>query len=375
MRALVVISLMLLAAPGFARRSDGQEPPSPQSPAYSSYIASGSTAEADLARLRAAISKLPGVEHVSLAERTGGATVRVKGAALRTLFAAAARSVGYALRPMPQRSYVAASLGGNAEISNLRESLGKVDGVEQVEVTGTAARATVRVIGDVKANALAVVARKAGFGIHRIGYFVAPGGSDSTAVQRLRDSISKVPGVTQVDTHGVGGGAMVRVQGLMEDESLAAAANSAGFGLQPLSDPGSGQFRATGLKTSGERDALRKALIGIGGVGDVQFRDSPEGASISILGGRARQEAIVAAGRAAGFELQPLDAGLSPFAGPDMERNNPASDPNDRVLEDLTRVGDLAPDFTLVTGDGKGKVTLSEFRGKKPVVLIFGSYT
>jgi hypothetical protein len=34
-----------------------------------------------------------------------------------------------------------------------------------------------------------------------------------------------------------------------------------------------------------------------------------------------------------------------------------------------------APDFTLKTEDGKQAVTLSQFRGKKPVVLIFGSFT
>ena len=34
------------------------------------------------------------------------------------------------------------------------------------------------------------------------------------------------------------------------------------------------------------------------------------------------------------------------------------------------KVGDMAPDFTLTGTDGK-KVTLSEFRGKKNVVLAF----
>jgi hypothetical protein len=38
-------------------------------------------------------------------------------------------------------------------------------------------------------------------------------------------------------------------------------------------------------------------------------------------------------------------------------------------------VGDLAPDFTLRTNDGKREVTLSKFRGDRPVVLIFGSFT
>lgn len=46
-----------------------------------------------------------------------------------------------------------------------------------------------------------------------------------------------------------------------------------------------------------------------------------------------------------------------------------------RPREGTLVVGDAAPDFTLATPDGKTKVTLSSFRAKKPVVLIFGSYT
>jgi hypothetical protein len=39
------------------------------------------------------------------------------------------------------------------------------------------------------------------------------------------------------------------------------------------------------------------------------------------------------------------------------------------------QVGDTAPDFTLPTYDHKQQVTLSSFRGNRPVVLVFGSYT
>jgi hypothetical protein len=39
------------------------------------------------------------------------------------------------------------------------------------------------------------------------------------------------------------------------------------------------------------------------------------------------------------------------------------------------KVGDPAPDFALDTPDGKDTITLSAFRGKKPVVLVFGSFT
>ena len=37
--------------------------------------------------------------------------------------------------------------------------------------------------------------------------------------------------------------------------------------------------------------------------------------------------------------------------------------------------GAQAPDFTLKTLDGKSEVTLSDFKDKRPVVLIFASYT
>lgn len=39
------------------------------------------------------------------------------------------------------------------------------------------------------------------------------------------------------------------------------------------------------------------------------------------------------------------------------------------------QVGDPAPDFSLKTLDGADHVSLSSFHGKRPVVLVFGSYT
>jgi Ca2+-binding EF-hand superfamily protein len=39
------------------------------------------------------------------------------------------------------------------------------------------------------------------------------------------------------------------------------------------------------------------------------------------------------------------------------------------------KVGQLAPDFTLPKHDEDKNITLSQFRGNKPVVLIFGSFT
>ena len=39
------------------------------------------------------------------------------------------------------------------------------------------------------------------------------------------------------------------------------------------------------------------------------------------------------------------------------------------------KVGDAAPDFTLSDPSTRKKTTLWSFRGKRPVVLIFGSFT
>ncbi len=62
--------------------------------------------------------------------------------------------------------------------------------------------------------------------------------------------------------------------------------------------------------------------------------------------------------------------------------DNPKSDPITMLfrgemgtLEEGPKVGDLAPDFTLPTHDGKEVIQLSSQRGKLPVVLIFGSFT
>lgn len=43
--------------------------------------------------------------------------------------------------------------------------------------------------------------------------------------------------------------------------------------------------------------------------------------------------------------------------------------------DNALKVGQKAPEFTLKSQDGKQEFNLASFRGKKPVVLFFGSYT
>jgi hypothetical protein len=39
------------------------------------------------------------------------------------------------------------------------------------------------------------------------------------------------------------------------------------------------------------------------------------------------------------------------------------------------KIGEIAPDFVLADSNGENPIRLSDYRGKKPVALIFGSYT
>jgi len=39
------------------------------------------------------------------------------------------------------------------------------------------------------------------------------------------------------------------------------------------------------------------------------------------------------------------------------------------------QIGDLAPTFKLKTRDGKQETDIASFRGKRPIILFFGSYT
>lgn len=64
----------------------------------------------------------------------------------------------------------------------------------------------------------------------------------------------------------------------------------------------------------------------------------------------------------------------------DNRRRNRGRTRRDRILgraleARAPKLGDVAPGFSLKQLDGKKRVRLSSFKGKKPVALIFGSYT
>ena len=86
--------------------------------------------------------------------------------------------------------------------------------------------------------------------------------------------------------------------------------------------------------------------------------------------------------QAGAFALAYDETGMRTLlAYPNGLQTHSTHDVRDRVLslittgEKSTSPSDQAPDFTLPAATGKTEVKLSSFRGRKPVVLIFGSYT
>jgi hypothetical protein len=161
----------------------------------------------------------------------------------------------------------------------------------------------------------------------------------------------------------------------MDEDRLESAARSAGYGLKPVSLPAAPRsYSIARLAGPEDGENLKKAVVALGGVGEVKVIDSATGPQLAVQGGTAGPSRVVAAAAAAGYELKAADLPGQILLLPESERNTPAAF-DERVNEDVTKVGDLAPDFSLTTKDGKSKIALSSFRDKRPVVLIFGSYT
>jgi hypothetical protein len=74
------------------------------------------------------------------------------------------------------------------------------------------------------------------------------------------------------------------------------------------------------------------------------------------------------------FEVEdPAALGLQLFA--DMQGRSQHLEWQIQADRHAPKVGDLAPDFSLEDPSGVTRVRLSDFRGKRPVALMFGSYT
>jgi len=69
--------------------------------------------------------------------------------------------------------------------------------------------------------------------------------------------------------------------------------------------------------------------------------------------------------------------GAAAFAQEDGNKEERRAKIRERMSKDdgAPKIGDAAPTFKLKSPDGKSETDLASFRGSKPVVLFFGSYT
>lgn len=200
------------------------------------YVATGPSSEADLASLRAALSELAGVQKVEARAEFGAVTVTIDGdgRSTQSLFAAAARSVGFVLRPAPDRTYAAAGPSGEADLTRLRAALTQLRGVERVDMGVQPDGAAVRISGVTGYDALRAAGKSAGFTLRQIGSYVASGPSAPPDLARLRAALAPLPEVEQVEMQGLNGGATLLIYGDVRETRLVQGAKSAGFLLWPL---------------------------------------------------------------------------------------------------------------------------------------------
>lgn len=65
----------------------------------------------------------------------------------------------------------------------------------------------------------------------------------------------------------------------------------------------------------------------------------------------------------------------APPGGAGRNQDGPRSSRRPARDDKAPKAGEVAPAFKLATLDGKRQVSLESFRGKRPVILFFGSYT
>jgi len=361
-------AMALLALPALAGSAQTGARPA-------TYIVAGSPTDGDLDRLAGILRALEGVEQVEPGRAAGTPTVRVRGTG-GTILLEAARRAGFTLRPISVRTFVAARVRTREDLSRLKGVLSSTEGVEQVDVAPAAGGAVLRVRAIPGSEVLLRAASSGGFVLDAVASFVATGSDAQADLSALKTRLGRTPGVVRVDLRPLVGGASLLVHGPVQEEMLAAAAGEAGYRLTPVGDPVAGgrRFQVQGTGRADDIPRLQAAIRDVPGAKGIQVTQEADGTVLEVRDRALDRDRLLSAARAAGFDLRPLEAAATPTLEEEAERNTPAAS-NERVLETQARPGQTAPDFTLITKDGRGTITLSTLAGKRPVVLIFASYT
>jgi len=374
--ALPIWTLLAATLSVAANAADAPVPAPKPPPVVQTFVATGPSTDADLARLRSVLEKVTGVVTVDVRKGAGGASLTVKGDVLYTLLAAAAKPIGFQMQHTPTRFFAAAGPSGEADLGRLRVELLKVPGVDKVEYGRDDASIALRVSGIASTASICAHAKAAGFQLRQVGAYVASGPTAEADLSRLRKTVQRAAGVEQVEMQALAGGATLLVYGGVTDPQLIAAAKSAGFTLAALRNAAGrrAEFAVNDKRTPLNEQKLREFVQGIEGIDEIDLRTTSDGPRLAVSGDRLKPDRIVAAAAEAGFELQIVENVTLPSLTPRAGRNTPAAY-GDAILEDPIKVGEAAPQFTLLSQDGVRKISLSDYAGKKPVVLIFGSCT
>lgn len=130
------------------------------------YVAAGPTMEANLARLRKALAKVPSVDRLELRSLVGGATLLIHGDAKEAPLASAAKAVGYDLWPLSNPSgprLFRIDGPGTVDQQKLRQTLGSLEGIGKLEIAAVAEGQQLSVAGG-RARQADILAAAAGAG-------------------------------------------------------------------------------------------------------------------------------------------------------------------------------------------------------------------
>jgi len=258
----------------------------------------------------------------------------------------AAQPDASARRPGVQRAagdphlYVATGPLSNADLDRLRAAIGKLTGVVKVEVRAEFGAVTVTIESDGRAPESLVTAAAASVGFEMRPvmdrFFAATGPTGNADLLLLRAALAKVPGVERVEVSEHAGGGAVRIFGVMGHDALMAAGKSARFELREL-----GSYVASGSAATADLARLRSALVGVGGVEQVEMQGLVGGATLLVYGG-VNGSALERAAKSAGYALWPL--GNSP--GPrlfKLERSLSTAETEQlkQALEDVDGIGEI----------------------------------
>lgn len=206
------------------------------------YAATRSGDGGDPPHLRAALRAVPGVDEVAVSEQVDRVAVRVLGVTPLRHLAQAGRNAGFELHPLG--AYVAAGPHGEADLARLRAALGKVNGVQRVEVQGLAGGATLLVHGEASDPELVAAAKAPGFDLWPLNNGPAPrvfrieprpGTIDP---EKLREALQGLEGVGSIEIRpGPAAEQQLVVTGRVRPDAILAAATEAGFTLTPAEAP------------------------------------------------------------------------------------------------------------------------------------------